>query len=173
MSTIVFTLSGQDRVGIVDEITRTLLELGANIETSRMARLGGEFAILMLVTLPDGREEQLQRATDQLSSRGYKVTTVPTRANGGSVRQGRPYHLEVEGADHEGIVNKIARTLAGWGINIETMDTGNTPAPNSGIPLFTMKALVMVPAELDERLWREELDNTANEEHVDVMVRPA
>jgi glycine cleavage system transcriptional repressor len=173
MSTFVFTLSGPDRVGIVDEITRTLLELGANIETSRMARLGGEFAILMLVTLPDGREEQLRRATDLLTDRDYKVTTVPTRANGDQVRQGRPYHLEVEGADHEGIVHKIARTLAGRGISIETMDTGNTPAPNSGIPLFTMKALVMVPAGLDERQWREELENTANEEHVDVMVRPA
>ncbi len=173
MSTIVFTLSGPDRVGIVDEITRTLLELGANIETSRMARLGGEFAILMLVTLPDGREEQLQRAIDQLLDEGYKVTTVPTSANGGPVSKGRSYHLEVQGADHEGIVHKIARTLAGKGISIETMDTGNTRAANSGIPLFTMKALVLVPATLDERQWREELENTANEEHVDVMVKLA
>lgn len=173
MSTIVFTLSGPDRVGIVDEITRTLLELGGNIETSRMARLGGEFAILMLVTLPEGRDEQLRQATQELSGRGYKVTTVPTRANGGPAGEGRPYSLEVQGADHEGIVHKIARTLAGKGISIETMDTGNTRAPNSGIPLFTMKALILVPAALDQKQWQEELETTANEQHVDITVRPA
>ena len=173
MPTIVFTLSGPDRVGIVDDITRTLLELGGNIETSRMAKLGGEFAILMLVTLPEGRDQQLQIATRELSDRGYKVTTVPTQTTGRPVADGRPYLLEVQGADHEGIVHKIARTLAGKGISIETMDTGNTPAPNSGIPLFTMKARIVVPARLDEKQWQEELETTAHEQHVDVVVRPA
>lgn len=173
MRTIVFTLSGPDRVGIVDEITSSLLELGGNIETSRMARLGGEFAILMLVTLPEGKDEQLQLATRELIGRGYKVTAVPTRTNGGPIAEARPYLLEVQGADHEGIVHKIARTLAGKGISIETMDTGNTRAPNSGIPLFTMKAQILVPATLDNKGWQEELENTAREQHVDVVVRPA
>ena len=50
-STIVFTLTGSDRVGIVEEVTGVLLGLGGNVETSRMARLGGEFAMLVLLTL--------------------------------------------------------------------------------------------------------------------------
>jgi len=52
---IVLTLTGRDRVGIVEEVTGVLLGLGANVGTSRMTRLGGEFAILSLVSLPSSR----------------------------------------------------------------------------------------------------------------------
>ncbi len=173
MSTIVLTVSGPDRVGIVDEITSTLLEVGANIETSRMARLGGEFAILMLLSLPEGRDGQLQDTVQRLIGRGYKVTTAPTRREGPLQHSGRPYHLEVQGADHEGIVASIARTLAAKGISIETMDTGNTPAPNSGIPLFTMKATILVPTALEQSSWREDLENAAAEQHVDLALSAA
>ena len=49
---LVLTLTGPDRIGIVDRVTGLLLDRGGNVETSRMARLGGEFAVLMLVSLP-------------------------------------------------------------------------------------------------------------------------
>jgi glycine cleavage system transcriptional repressor len=168
---IVFTLSGTDRVGIVDEITRSLLDLGGNIETSRMARLGGEFAVLMLVSLPADRGDALQRTVVDLTARGYKVTAVPTRENGAPAHPGwLPYRIEVQGADHEGIVHNIAHALAQQGISIETMDTGNTRAPNSGALLFTMNALVLVPPGLDEALWRADLENTSHDQHVDITV---
>lgn len=166
----VFTLSGTDRVGIVDEITRGLLELGANIETSRMARLGGEFAVLMLVSLPAGQEVALQNTVNDLTSRGYKVTTTPTAQNGSPSHPGwLPFRLEVQGADHEGIVHNIARVLAQKGISIERMDTGNSPAPNSGAPLFTMNALVLVPPDLGDG-WRADMENTGHEQNVDIRV---
>ena len=76
----------------------------------------------------------------------------------------------MHGADHEGIVHNIAHALAQKGISIETMDTGNTRAPNSGALLFTMKALVLVPPGLDEDLWRVELENTGHDQHVDIIV---
>ena len=54
----VLTVTGPDRIGIVERVTGLLFERGANVETSRMARLGGEFAMLLLVAcrkagLPD------------------------------------------------------------------------------------------------------------------------
>ena len=168
---IVFTLTGTDRVGLVDEITSSLLEIGGNIETSRMARLGGEFAVLMLVSLPSGKGEALQKTATALTSRGYKVTTTPTDQTGNQVHPGwLPYRVEVHGADHEGIVHNIAHTLAQKGISIETMDTGNTRAPNSGALLFTMNALVLVPPGLQEDHWRVELENTGHDQHVDIIV---
>lgn len=168
---IVFTLTGTDRVGIVDEITSSLLELGGNIETSRMARLGGEFAVLMLVTIPDNKGEVLEKTITDLAARGYKVTTTPTKDNDQATHHDwLPYRIDVHGADHEGIVHDISHTLAVRGISIETMDTGNTRAPNSGLLLFNMKALVMVPPGLDERLWRLELENSGHDHHVDISI---
>jgi glycine cleavage system transcriptional repressor len=168
---IVFTLSGTDRVGIVDEITRNLLELGGNIETSRMARLGGEFAVLMLVSLPSDKTEALQKTVADLASRGYKVTTTPTDQNGTQTHPGwLPYRIEVQGADHEGIVHNIAHTLALQGISIEAMDTGNTRAPNSGALLFSMNALVLVPPGLNEDSWQNDLENAGHDQNVDITV---
>jgi glycine cleavage system transcriptional repressor len=170
---IVFTLTGTDRVGIVDEVTKTLLELGGNIETSKMTRLGGEFAVLLLITLPDTADEALRQAVARLTKRGYKVTTTSTDISRPATTGWLSFRIEVQGADHEGIVNSIAHTLAQRGISIEAMETGNTPAPNSGIPLFHMNALVLVPPELDEALWQNELELRAAEQHVDVTVRRA
>ncbi|MDK9708392.1 MAG: hypothetical protein OEL83_15215 [Desulforhopalus sp.] len=168
---IVFTLTGTDKVGLVDEITSSLLGLGGNIETSRMARLGGEFAVLMLVTFPAGKEMALQDTVANLTARGYKVTTTPTRDDGQATHPSwLPYRIEVHGADHEGIVHDIAHSLAVRGISIESMDTGNTRAPNSGALLFNMKALVLVPPGLDEHLWRLELENSGHDHHVDITI---
>ncbi|MDZ4063169.1 MAG: ACT domain-containing protein, partial [Coriobacteriia bacterium] len=138
---IMFTLTGPDRVGIVEEVTGALLKLGANVETSRMARLGGEFAILMLVTLPETRQDEVQPALSYLSEQGYTITTRPTGEAIGHAPADRHTHkIEVVGADHEGIIHEIAQGLSQRGINIESMETGTTRAPVSGTPLFTMTA---------------------------------
>ena len=169
---IVFTLSGTDRVGIVEEITRSLLELGGNIETSKMVRLGGEFAVLMLVSLPPGMDEALQNTMADLTAGGYKVTVATTtREHSAQAYPGwLPYRIELNGADHEGIIHNIAHVLSQQGINIEAMDTGNTRAPNSGALLFSMQAQVLVPPGLDENLWQSLLENAGHDQHVDISI---
>jgi glycine cleavage system transcriptional repressor len=168
---IALTLTGSDRVGIVEEVTQLLLKLGGNIEASRMSRLGGEFAILMLVSLPSDLSSSLDKAISELSAQGYKVTTTPTESTYAQAHAGwQPYQIEVKGADHEGIIHKIAQTLSRSGIRVEAMDTGTTHAPNSGTPLFTMSALVAVPAYLPERNWQAALEDAGHGLHVDIRV---
>ena len=41
---------GSDRTGMVHDFTRVITDCGGNIAESRMAALGGEFAMLLLVT---------------------------------------------------------------------------------------------------------------------------
>src|ERR1700678_973345 len=81
----VLTVTGPDRIGIVERVTGLLFGQGGNVETSRMARLGGEFAILMLVSMPEGRIAGLDVDLEALAAEGYKVTTTATdRAHGGT-----------------------------------------------------------------------------------------
>ncbi len=168
---LVLTLTGTDRVGIVDEVTRLLLNLGGNVEASRMARLGGEFAMLMLVALPSDQAAPLELIGSELAAKGYKVTITPTGQTQAPARPGwLPYRIEVHGADHEGIIHEIAHTLSQSGISIETMDTGTTPAPNSGTPLFTMDALVVAPPGLAFQDWHGAVEDAAHRLHVDIQV---
>jgi glycine cleavage system transcriptional repressor len=168
---VVFTLTGPDRIGIVEEVTRALLELGGNVGTSRMARLGGEFAILMLVALPEDRRADLDAAFAPLVAQGYKVTIGQTDAENSSEHAGwLPYEVLVTGADHEGIVHDVAAGLSRLGINIESAETSAAEAPISGAPLFTMTARVAVPPSVDETDWISALSTAGDESNVDIEV---
>jgi glycine cleavage system transcriptional repressor len=170
----VFTLTGADRVGIVDTVTRMLLDHGGNVETSRMARLGGEFAILMLVSMPQDQLDSLKRDVEELIARGYKVATSRTGQTYAEAHPGwLPYQIEVQGADHEGIIHQIAHYLSERGINIESMDTETGHAPVSGTPLFSMTALVAVPPNLSGQGWERALEGMGNQLNVDIKVSVA
>ncbi len=170
-STLILTLTGQDRIGLVEDVTRFLLDLGGNVETSRMARLGGEFAILMLVSVPAERLAGLEQDVERLAAQGLKVTISRTEPAQVEFPPGwRPYQIEVHGADHEGIVHEIARALSQWGINIESLDTGTTRAPVSGTPLFSMTAAVAVPPSLPRETWEVDLERLGQQLNVEIRV---
>ena len=166
---LVFTLTGTDRVGIVEEVTRIMLDLGANVETSRMVRLGGEFAILMLVSLPGEPASQIEDAFASLVGQGYRISTTLT-APGDAAGDRVIYRVTVRGADHEGIVHEIARGLSARGINIESMETGTSEAPVSGTPLFSMDAVVAVPTDVAEPDWMAALAAAGELAGVDVEI---
>jgi glycine cleavage system transcriptional repressor len=169
---LVLTLTGPDRIGIVENVTGLLVARGGNVEVSRMARLGGEFAILMLVSIPAEHVADLETDLESLSAQGYKVTTTlvrPTRAEVHS--DWIPHRIEVHGADHEGIIQEVAHFLSQRGINIEAMDSETTPAPISGVPLFIMTAEVAVPPNLAGQGWEAGLEDLSS--HLNVEIRVA
>lgn len=170
-SSVVLTLTGTDRVGIVEEVTRALLDSGGNVEASRMARLGGEFVMLALVSSPAERLDDLADAVEALRASGYKVTTSMTAPADSEAHPGwLAYRIEVEGADHEGIVHEIAAGLAQKGISIESADTTTSSAPLSGATLFAMSAVVAVSPQANEADWIAALDDAGRLSNVDVRV---
>lgn len=171
LSDIVLTVTGPDRTGIVEDVTQVILTANGNVGTSRMARLGGEFAILMLVTLPSAEAAGIERKFCDLAAQGYRVSATPTRGAGDAARTGwLAYRIEVLGADHEGIVHEIARDLAEREINIESMETGTSEAAVTGATLFSMTANVMVPPDLDVAQWLDDIAAAADSANVDITV---
>jgi glycine cleavage system transcriptional repressor len=167
----VLTLSGPDRIGIVERVTGLLLNRGGNVETSRMARLGGEFAVLMLVSMPADQFAGLDVDLEGLTAQGYKVSTTPERAEIPAFPGWLPYRIEVHGADHEGIIHEVARYLSEHKINIESLDTETSPAPISGVPLFTMTAQVVVPPGLSGGAWEAGLERIGNQLNLEITIQ--
>jgi glycine cleavage system transcriptional repressor len=169
--TFILTLTGPDKIGFVDEVTGLLLERGGNVDTSRMARLGGEFAILMLVSMPAQHFPSLENDLEGLVARGYKVTTTPVEQTRDEIHTGwLPYRIEVQGADHEGIIHEVAHYLSENSINIESVDSECTPGPTSGVPLFAMTARVIVPPGLAGKRWQAGLDEIVDRMNLDIRV---
>jgi len=165
----VLTLTGSDRIGIVKHVTETILECGGDVQASRMARLGGEFAMLLLVSIPDSETESLVENVENLSGEGFKVSFTETEWGVAAKRKDwLPYRIKVRGANHEGIIHELSEQLSDQGIHIESVDTNVVPAPMSGAPLFTMDAIVAVPPDLPKHQWQDDLEETADRLNVEL-----
>ena len=167
----VLSLTGSDRIGVVEHVTELILDCGGDVQASRMARLGGEFAMLLLVSVPDSEAGKLSAQVETLSGEGFKVTFTETEWGVAAKRKDwMPYEIEVRGANHEGIIHEIAEHLSNQGINIETIETNVVPAPMSGAPLFMMNAVVVVPPGLPKSKWRDELEDVADSLNVELEI---
>lgn len=167
---LVLTLTGHDRVGIVEHVTKLVFNYRGNVEESRMAHLGGEFAMLMLISVSDENILDLQQTLTNLQNENFTVTMCETKSTDTNKYAGwLPYELTVNGADHEGIIHRITRFLAEKKINIETMDTHMVKAPMSGTPLFLMDGIVVAPPDL-KLSWQDELIDIGDELNVDIEI---
>ena len=168
---IVLSLTGSDRIGIVDRVTEFLTKFDGNVETSRMARLGGEFAMLMLISMPENLIDGFNNGIAVLQKEGLQISTKLTQQSYSEKFAGwLPFQIEVHGADHEGIVHKVAHYMTERGINIESMDTGIVPAPMSGTLFFSMNAIVLVPPSMPQKEWQADLDDLADNLNVEIKV---
>ena len=166
---------GEDKPGLVDIVSRYILECGCNIEDSRMAILGGEFAMLILVTGAGHAVEQLFAGEQEVARRsGLSIQVKRTKSPGEAAKkEALPYEVEAFSMDHPGIVQRIAAYLAERRINIRALDTRLTNAPITGLPLFSLHALVEIPTEQNVGEIRLGLETLAGQQNIDIHMRPA
>jgi len=171
---LVLSGMGPDRPGLVDQVSRFLLDRGANIEDSRMAVLGGEFALILLVSGSATTVEAVRRDLGLLQGECALALTVRQTQPGGTRPGGErvPYRVEGTALDHPGIVHRVSHLLAQQGINIEALDTTAFHAPISGSPMFHLKMLISVPAELAGTKIRAALGDIADAEGIDLEIHP-
>src|SRR5437588_11608562 len=65
---VVLTAVGPDRPGLVNQLSSLICEAGAGIEDSRMAILGGEFAMILLIMGPAGAIERVGKIAGQIEA---------------------------------------------------------------------------------------------------------
>jgi glycine cleavage system regulatory protein len=152
-TSLVVTVIGPDRPGIVNQLSDVAQRLGANWAASRMANLAGQFAGMVHFEVADGRADAL--------------------AAGGAAATRRRVRLELVGHDRPGIVRDLSGSLAQRGVSIEELETHVSSAAMSGESLFKVKAMLAVPASLPDAELRRGLEALANEMMVDVELGDA
>ena len=170
---ILVSASGKDQPGIVDRVSGAIFSAGANIEDSRMAILGGEFALFVLVA---GTAEELggvRSSLEEVSGEiGLTLQIKPVAAAQPGVDV-ICYRLQAVSLDHPGIVHKITGILRSRGVNVASLDTSLAQAPVTGTPIFSLEMEVQVPVDQPVNEIREELQHLAAEENIDVTFLPA
>jgi len=168
-TSLVVTVMGPDRPGIVSLLSDRALRFGANWAASRMANMAGEFAGMVHLEVPRENAEPLAAALRDLASAGLRV--VVATSQGAGVPAGlRGVALELVGDDRLGIVSKLTRILAERGISIEHIHTEIAGGGTSGKQRFRIGAHLLVPNALSSDALRHELEALASEMMVDIAL---
>lgn len=167
---MIITITCTDRPGIVHQLSEKLLEQGANLEASRMARLGGEFVGIIQAAIPENRLADIEARLGEIDESMNIVTRVARPVESERYANLVSYKILVTGADHEGIVHGVAQFLADKGVNIEELTTNISHAPIAGTPLFSMHLEVAAPSTLTIADFRNWLTPIAEEQGVDIEI---
>lgn len=172
ITSLVATVTGPDRPGIVSLLSERAQGFGANWAGSRIATLAGQFAGLVHFEVPPPNAEPLSAALAGLQPSGVHVAIARQEPIPVPVGR-RAVKLELVGHDRLGIVSELSGSLARRRISIEDLHTeivnGATPAEH----LFKVRALLVVPETVAIDELRLALEPLMNEMTVDVALGDA
>lgn len=167
---------GRDRPGIVAGLTRVLLELGGNLEDSSMTRLKNDFAVLLLVALPEGADpSQASAALDQ-EAKVLGLTIIarvlePDEWESNTSRTGSNHTLVLYGADKPGLVHRVSEVAAKTGLNI--IDLRSQLTGTESKPVYSMVLELDAPDPVSAERFKAELERLQQELKVDLVFSPS
>ncbi len=176
MNKIVITAIGKDKPGIVGAVTGVFFHHHASIEDSTMTILEGNFAMIMIVALPQKSNLHSFEKEFRILETKMGLSISVTRFKGkpriaSSPHQGKPYILSVLGSDKPGIVYRVSHLLARHKINITDLNTkviGREGDKN----VYAMVLEVEMPLPIKGEAITRELKKLGQSISVDITLKP-
>jgi len=171
-SYLVISAVGTDQPGIVNALSTKILDSGCNIVDSRMTVLGGEFAIIVMIS---GNWNMIAKLQDSLPGleKQLGLTIIAKRTDERSQQDNKiPYMVEVVAMDNPGIVNNVAEFFSDRNINIEDLSTGSYAAAHTGTVMFTMHMVISIPADMHLGDLRENFTEFCDNLNLDAIMEP-
>ncbi len=172
MNHFALTIIGRDHPGIVARVTKILFDQGCNIADSSCTILGGQFAMILIISHPHfGNGESFGTAFEPIEKDGLSVfiRTLKPGDEAAPYLLGELCLISVYGSDKPGIVYPVAKELGDRQINITDLNTKLVGSPES--PVYVM----LIEAILPPGMTIEELDDVMAELkgklQVDISVR--
>ncbi|MBS3797371.1 MULTISPECIES: ACT domain-containing protein [unclassified Pseudoalteromonas] len=164
MQQLVLTVIGQDRPGLLEELSSVILSHHGNWLASNLSHLAGKFAGIVQVEVA---EEHLRELQDALHS----IAHLEIRVESGELTDattGEQINLVITGNDRPGIVQELATVIRHKGANITHLTSKQQSAPNWGVPIFSAMATVSLPAGMSRDVVVEALESITSDVIVDI-----
>lgn len=169
---MIISAIGRDRTGVVNDLTRVILDNGGNIRESRMTTLGSEFAMLILV---DGNWHSMGRLETALGqfADGADLTVQMQRTEPRNFDQELlPYAIDVICLDQAGIVHHLASFFSSRSIEIADVSTRSYAAAHTGTAMFSVQMVVNIPSSIHISTLREEFMEVCDQLNLDAIMEP-
>jgi glycine cleavage system transcriptional repressor len=165
---VAVTVIGTDRPGIVAGVTKALYEAGCNLEDVTSTILRGHFSMMMIVrTGAEVSAEGLERALEPVASALDLVVAARPVEEAAEVPDDATHVVSVYGADHPGIVFRVADALAALGANVTDLTSRVI-----GSPVEPVYALMLEVSTPDPDGVAAALDALRSDVGVEVSIRP-
>lgn len=171
----IITAYGPDRPGLVSSLAKAVFDAKGNVENTRMARLGNDCNVMMLVSFANATPEDhraFAQAADEIP--GLTVKVRPTRAirrsDADAVDTSRWRRVFLHGTDFPGLAYQMTSFLASNGINIEMMNTDTQPSPFGDDELFTIDAVIEIQPDVSLRAFKRSMDRLKKKLGVDIVI---
>jgi glycine cleavage system transcriptional repressor len=157
---LLVTGAGRDRIGIVKDITGLIFDEDGNIADSRMTKLEQNFALMVLVEIPDRNvesfKERIKRSREYFGIHLDANDVYETPEKTLEIDDYKVF-IELVGDDQPGIVYTLTQHLVSQGVNIDNIDTFSYSAPMGGTTLFKVKSKVTVNKIIDFEKFKNSL----------------
>lgn len=169
MTTLVITLLGDDKPGIVALVSESVARHGASWERSSMSRIAGKFAGIVEVTVAETAADALVEDLSTVSTSAALELTIERVSPSTEPRLGGySASLTLTGQDHPGLLHDVAAVFASLGVSIEELETDTGPAPMGGFVLFGATASLFVPDQISPGELESALEAIANDLMVEI-----
>ncbi|MFO7983923.1 MAG: ACT domain-containing protein [Desulfuromonadales bacterium] len=172
MKHFALTIIGRDRPGIVAEATDILYRLGCNIADSSCTILGGQFAMILIISHPEiSSRDDFGTSFDPLEQSGLSVF-LRTLQPGGEKHphmEGELCMISVYGSDKPGIVYRVTKELGERKVNITDLNTKLVGSEQR--PVYVMMLEAVLPEGMNVKDAEASVKGLQDELQVDISVR--
>lgn len=153
-------------------VTRRIADAGCHIVESRLASLGEDVVLNVLVVGSWDAVAKLETAAgrmereDSLRIQTQRTQAKPTQSNL------LPYLVEVVAADKPGILIQIAEFFAARGIQIESLSSSRYRAMQTGAEMFQAQLTIGIPGKTHLAGLRDEFLEFCDSMNLDAILDP-
>ena len=168
---LVISAMGSDQTGIVHELAKASADNNCNIIDSRMTVLGGEFAVIMMVSGSWNDIAKLENVIPALAKK-LDLKTIIKHTQPRQPKQAICYTVNVVALDNPGIVHEISNFFSEQNINIDDLQTGTYSAPHTGTQMFNLNMAITIPSDTHLATLREEFMVFCDDLNLDAAIEP-
>ena len=169
---LVLTALGEDRPGLVANLTEAITQQQCSICESRMSLLGGEFAIIMLVEGQWNNIAKLEQTLPALQDSLNLTLQIKHTEQRTEQAKAIPYSVEVLAQDNPGIVHKVTDFFCNRKINIHDLQTDSFNAAHTGTKMFALAITIEIPTSMHIAGLREDFLEFSDDLNLDAIIEP-
>jgi len=162
---LIVTFVGNDRPGIVQEMSAEVSALGGNWLESQMSRMAGKFAGVARISIDVKQVEALSEGLTAIS--GLSILLERAEPSPDDV-MALAFTLSIIGPDRPGIMSEVTTALVSNQVNLAEVATRVGPAPMTGDQTFFAEVNILVPEGVPMVSLENALQRIADDLAVDI-----